>query len=312
MLSVLEVKRKLPQEFIDQLYEEYSPLTVDKILSGMSDKRNTTLRANTIKSNIQEVMNILKQNGIKFDRVSIYNDALILKDSMEKRLQSLELYESGKIYIQSLSSMIPPIVLDPKSNDKVLDLTAAPGSKTTQMAALMDNTGYILANELDSIRCERLKFNIEKQGVKIAEVSNDRGENIGKKYVEYFDKVLLDAPCSGEGRFIANDPKTYRSWSIRTVKELSKLQKKLFKSAYTALRKGGELVYSTCTLNNKENEEILEWALEEFDLKMMDIWLDIKNSVKAVSGSKKEIEKAIRILPSKETEGFFVAKLKKI
>ena len=312
MLSVLEVKRKLPQEFIDQLYEEYSPLTVDKILSGMSDKRNTTLRANTIKSNIQEVMNILKQNGIKFDRVSIYNDALILKDSMEKRLQSLELYESGKIYIQSLSSMIPPIVLDPKPNDKVLDLTAAPGSKTTQMAALMDNTGYILANELDSIRCERLKFNIEKQGVKIAEVSNDRGENIGKKYVEYFDKVLLDAPCSGEGRFIANDPKTYRSWSIRTVKELSKLQKKLFKSAYTALRKGGELVYSTCTLNNKENEEILEWALEEFDLKMMDIWLDIKNSVKAVSGSKKEIEKAIRILPSKETEGFFVAKLKKI
>ena len=178
------------------------------------------------------------------------------------------------------------------------------------MAALMDNTGYILANELDSIRCERLKFNIEKQGVKIAEVSNDRGENIGKKYVEYFDKVLLDAPCSGEGRFIANDPKTYRSWSIRTVKELSKLQKKLFKSAYTALRKGGELVYSTCTLNKFENEEVLNWAFNQFNMEIVKIEIELKNTLKGITkGYNNELKNAIRMLPTKEQEGFFVAKL---
>ena len=311
MLSVLEVKRKLPKSFVEELYETYSPLTVDKILSGMSGKRNTTLRVNTLKSNIQDIMSILKEKGIKFDRVSWYNDALILKNAIEKQIQGLDIYENGYIYLQSLSSMIPPIVLNPIKNEKVLDLTAAPGSKTTQMAAMMHNEGYILANELDTLRCERLKFNVEKQGADIIEVNNGRGEVIGKKYEEYFDKVLLDAPCSGEGRFLANDHKTYRNWSEKTVNELSKLQKKLLKSAYQAVKQNGEIVYSTCTLNRDENEKVLEWALEELNVKMLDIKLDVKNKGNIFSQNE-EINKAIRILPSKETEGFFIAKLKKL
>ena len=317
MLSVLEVKRKLPKAFVDKLYENFSPLTVDKILSGMSGERNTTLRVNTIKSNIQEVMNILKQNAIKFDRVSWYNDALILKNCTEKQIQKLEIYEKGFIYLQSLSSMIPPLVLNPKENEKVLDLTAAPGSKTTQMASMMNNKGYIFANELDRLRCERLKYNLEKQGAKIVEVNNGRGESIGKQYENYFDKVLLDAPCSGEGRFLATDARTYKSWSERTVKELAKLQKKLLKSAYLALRPCGEMVYSTCTLNKEENEEILEWTCNELDIEILDIEAKIakdvatsKNIVPAVSDIA-NIKKALRILPSKETEGFFVARLRK-
>ena len=309
MLSVLEVKRKLPKIFVKKLYENYTPLTVDRILSGMSGERNTTLRANNIKSNIQKVMDELKENGIKFDRVQWYKDALIIKNVKEKQIQDLEMYNDGEIYVQSLSSMVPPLVLNPKSNEKVLDLTAAPGSKTTQMAAMMENKGYILANELDVLRCERLKYNVEKQRATIIEVNNGRGEVIGKKYDRYFDKVLLDAPCSGEGRFLANDAKTYRSWSERTVKELVKLQKKLFRSAYQALKPGGELVYSTCTLNREENEEILEWAISELnDLKLEIINLEIKNAIKGISNNK-EVEKTIKILPSKDTEGFFVAKL---
>ena len=312
MLSVLEVKRKLPKIFVEKLYENYTPLTVDKILAGMLGDRNTTLRVNNIKSDIQKVMNELKENGIKFDRVQWYKDALIIKNAKEKQIQALKMYDEGKIYLQSLSSMVPPLVLNPKPNEKVLDLTAAPGSKTTQMAAMMQNTGYILANELDTLRCERLKYNVEKQGATIIEVNNGRGEVIGKKYESFFDKVLLDAPCSGEGRFLANDAKTYRSWSERTVKELAKLQKKLFKSAYQALKPGGELVYSTCTLNREENEEILEWAISELEgLRLECINLEIKNLVKGMSENK-EIEKSIKILPSKETEGFFVARFKKL
>ena len=308
MLSVLEVKRKLPNTFVDKLYENYTPLTVDKILAGMSGERNTTLRVNNIKSDIQKVMNELKENGIKFDRVQWYKDALIIKNAKEKQIQDLEIYGNGEIYLQSLSSMIPPLVLNPKPYEKVLDLTAAPGSKTTQMAAMMEDKGHILANELDTLRCERLKYNVGKQGASIIEVNNGRGETIGKKYEGYFDKVLLDAPCSGEGRFLANDAKTYRSWSERTVKELVKVQKKLLKSAFQALKLGGELVYSTCTLNRDENEEILEWAISELrGLKLESIDLKIKNSIKGISKNK-EIEKAIKILPSKETEGFFVAK----
>ena len=172
-------------------------MTVDKILLGMAVNRNTTLRVNTIKYNIQDLMTQLKINNIKFERVSWYNDGLVLKNRAEKDIQKLDIYNEGNIYIQSLSSMIPPLVLAPKSGDKVLDLTAAPGSKTTQLAALMKNTGEIIANELDTIRFERLKYNIEKQGATIVKSINSRGEKLGEKYPEYFDKVLLDVPCSG-------------------------------------------------------------------------------------------------------------------
>ena len=325
MLSVLEVKKRLPKEFVERLYENYTPLTVDKILSGMSGERNTTLRVNILKSNVQAVMNDLKENNIKFDRVQWYGDALVLKNASEKQVQKLELYESGSIYLQSLSSMVPPLVLGPKANEKILDLTAAPGSKTTQMAAMMKNNGYILANELDVLRCERLKYNVEKQEATIVEVNNGRGETIGKQYEGYFDKVLLDAPCSGEGRFLANDAKTYRSWSEKTVRELAKLQKKLFKSAYQALKPDGEMVYSTCTLNKEENEDILLWAIQELGIKLLPIKINIKNAETGnlqhldMDSSEKigatsvveEVKKAIRILPSKETEGFFVARIKK-
>lgn len=311
MLSVLEIKRKLPEKFVEDLYENYSPLTVDKILAGMAGERNTTLRVNRLKSNIQDIMNCLKENGIKFDRVLWYSDALILKEATEKQIQKLDIYENGEIYLQSLSSMIPPLVLNPKENEKVLDLTAAPGSKTTQMAAMMNNKGYILANELDALRCERLKYNVEKQGAAIVTVNNGRGEVIGKKYEAVFDKVLLDAPCSGEGRFLATDARTYRSWSERAVNELAKMQKKLLKSAWQALKPEGEMVYSTCTLNRKENEEVLEWAMQELGTRIEPINLGVKNAVQAIS-EKDEIRNAIRILPSKETEGFFVAKLRKL
>ena len=204
------------------------------------------------------------------------------------------------------------IVLNPKEGEKVLDLTAAPGSKTTQMAATMNNNGQIVANELDKIRCERLKYNVNTQGASIVEVVNGRGELLGREYEDYFDKVLLDAPCSGEGRFDARSVITYQNWSEKTVRDLAKLQKKLFKSAYTALKQGGIMVYSTCTLNKEENEMVLEWALENLNVKLLDINIEIKDKIPAFSDRKNSsINKAIRILPSKTMEGFFVAKFVK-
>lgn len=312
MLSIKEMRNRLPIEFMEFLYEKYTPIKVDQILLGMTPERNTTLRVNTLKYDIQSLMKYFKEKNIKFERVSWYKEALIIKNVNEKQIQKLEIYEKGYIYIQSLSSMIPPLVLNPKQGEKILDLTAAPGSKTTEIATIMNNKGYILANELDKIRCERLRYNIEKQGAEIIEVINERGEKIGDKYPETFDKILLDTPCSGEGRFIVNSVATYRDWSPKKVKELSKLQKKLFASAYKALKPNGIMVYSTCTLNQEENEFILDWALNNFDIKLMDIELEIKDAQYGFDDNlHKSIKKAIRILPSKETEGFFVAKLKK-
>lgn len=324
MISVNDLRKKLPQDFIQEINDIYTSNYVDKILSGMTDKRSTTIRANTLKTNISELMNYLRDNNIKFDRVLWYNDALIIKNATEKDLMKLEWYDLGKFYMQSLSSMVPAIVLNPKPNDVILDMTAAPGSKTSQMAMMMNNNGKIIANELDKLRSERLKYNMDKQGASIVETINFKGEILGKKYPETFDKILLDAPCSGEGRFIGTSPETYRNWYLKDVTKCASVQRKLIKSAYMALKPGGIMVYSTCTLNLLEDEEVLDYALKNFDLEILDINVDINSKVKAKTDNKEimiyndsdnlyddRISKAIRIIPSKIMEGFFVAKLKK-
>ena len=163
MISVNELRNKLPQDFIEEINGIYTTNYVDKILSGMTTKRLTTIRANTIKITIQELMTYLKENNIKYDRVLWYEDALIIKNANEKDLMKLEWFDQGKLYMQSLSSMVPALVLNPEPNETILDMTAAPGSKTSQIAMLMGNQGKIVANELDKLRFERLKYNIDKQ-----------------------------------------------------------------------------------------------------------------------------------------------------
>lgn len=308
--SLLYAKNKLPLDFTQEIYNTFSSKIADKILMGMYEKRYTTLRVNTIKYNIEDLIAVLKKENIEFERVEWYENALIIKNVNERKLQELEIYKNGYIYIQSLSSMIPPLVLNPKRGDKVLDLTAAPGSKTTQMSAMMENEGYILANELDAIRCQRLKYNVDMQGASIVEINNANGEIIGEKYPNTFDKILLDVPCSGEGRFEIEDEKTYKNWSTKQVEELSQVQRKLFNSAIKALKPGGEMVYSTCTLNTKENEEILNWGLKNFKIRIEDIDLKLKNTTKGITkGFDNSLKKAVRVLPNKYQEGFFVAKI---
>lgn len=312
MLGITQAKLKLPIDFIQNLYNDFSQKVADKILLGMTEDRYTTLRVNTIKYDINSLKTEFNKLGIDYEEVDFYKDAFIIKNKTEKDIKELEIYKNGCIYMQSLSSMIPALILNPKPNEKVFDLTAAPGSKTTQIAALMENKGYILANEIDKIRCDRLKFNVKMQGAKIVEVINEDGRNVGNKYIEQFDKVLLDTPCSGEGRFLVNNSKTYNSWSKNLVEELSKLQKELFENAYKSLKNGGYMVYSTCTLNKLENEEIIQWALKNFNLKVLGIDLKLKKFVKASNkGYSKDIEKAIKIIPQKSLEGFFICLLKK-
>ena len=301
MISINETKRRLPEKFIEELYENFSPLEVDNILIGINQDRFTTLRVNTLKYDIQSLMKYFKERNIKFERVPWYKDALIIKNAKEKDIQKLDIYNKGFIYLQSLSSMVPSLVLNPKPQDRVLDIAAAPGSKTTQLACLMENKGKIVANEIDKIRFERLKYNIDLQGATIVESINKRGEILGTIYEEEFDKVLLDTPCSGEGRFLAGNSATYRNWSEKSVKDLTKLQKKLILSAAKALKKGGELVYSTCTINKHENEEIVEFAEKELGLELISIDINIREAIKIK-------EKAIKILPSKTYEGFFISK----
>lgn len=313
MSSIITAKSKLPIEFIEKLYNEYGNRVADKILSGMLEERYTTLRVNTLKSNRENVINTLQKSKVEFEEVSFIKDAFIIKNMTEKQIQNLDIYKNGEIYLQSLSSMIPPIILNPSENDKVLDLAAAPGSKTTQMAAIMKNKGYILANEIDKIRIERLKYNVNLQGANIVEISNNDGKILGKQMQKKFDKVLIDVPCSGEGRFLVNKPNTYANWSEKQAIELSNLQKELFESGYNALKPGGTMVYSTCTLNSLENENIIDWAIKKYNIEILDISLKLKETIKPYcKGLDKNVDKAIKILPSKKMEGFFVCLIKKL
>ena len=309
MNSIIQAKSKLPIDFINYIDANFGERVVNNILSGMCETRNTTFRVNTLKSSNEEVENFLTANNIEFEKCDFYDSAYIVKKT-EKEMLDYDICKEGKIYLQSLSSMVPPLVLDAKPGEAVLDMTSAPGSKTTEIAALTNNKATIYANEIDKIRFERLKFNIEKQGANIAEVINDDGCNLGDRYPETFDKVLLDTPCSGEGRFLLNESSTYSKWSTKMVNELSALQVKLITGACKALKSGGTLVYSTCTLNKEENEKIVDYAIKNLNMEVAPIDLKIKNKLSGDSkGFDKQVKDTIKIIPNKNFEGFYVAKL---
>ncbi|OHD10001.1 MAG: hypothetical protein A2Y41_01245 [Spirochaetes bacterium GWB1_36_13] len=313
-MSISEAKRKLPEHFIERLQKQFSVHTADLILRGMCVERLTTLRVNSLKYDIQSLMNDFKKLNIKFERVSWYPDALVIKNKTERELEKTNHYQEGKIYLQSLSSMIPPLALDPKPEEKILDIAAAPGSKTTQMVSMMKNQGLISAHDINPLRIEKLKFNLDKQGADIVEVIQDKYERNKDLPPLFYDRVLLDVPCSGEGLFQAGSAGTYRWWSVKEVNKLASLQKKLFQLAVEALKEGGILVYSTCTLNEEENEEVVKWALENLSVEILENPLKIKNFEEPCRfdvGNKELEKKILRIIPDEKMEGFFVAKFRK-
>jgi 16S rRNA (cytosine1407-C5)-methyltransferase len=193
----------------------------------------------------------------------------------------------------------------------VLDVAAAPGSKTTQAAALMGNRGRIVANDVDPVRAERLAYNVRLQGCTIAEVRVGRGETIGTAEPAAYDRVLVDAPCSGEGRFLVFEPATTRPWSPRVVAESTRLQRKLLASGARALRPGGVLVYSTCTLNAAENEDVVQWAIGELGLEPEPIPLAVPGAFAGMArGRDPRVARALRLFPDAEHEGFFVCRFR--
>ena len=272
-------KSKLPIDFINELNHDFTERNVDKILTGMSEERYTTFRVNYLKSNEVEVEDELVKNGLEFEKVRItesnFNfNAYVIYNKNEKDLSKLKIYEDGKIYVQSISSMIPPIILRPEPGERVLDMAAAPGSKTTQMAAMMNNEGYILANEIDKFRCEKLKYNVEKQGASIVHIINKDGTQLNNS-AKSFDKILVDAPCSGEGRFIVSNKKTYQHWSLKMQKELVEIQKKLLSNAINLCKINGTILYSTCALSLAENEKVIDWAINNFNIEIEKININI-------------------------------------
>ncbi len=212
--------------------------------------------------------------------------------------------------------MIPPVVLDPKPHENILDMAAAPGSKTTQICQMMNNKGSIVANDVNIERIKALRFNIEKLGCLNVATIRSNGVNLPHKKIR-FDKVLLDAPCSSEGT-IRKNWKVLSRWSVGYVKQMSKEQKKLILAAYDVLKPGGVLVYSTCTLSPEENEEVVDFLLAHKEgayLEKINIrGLKIREGIEEWEGKvyNNEVKKIARIWPQdNNSEGFIVAKIVK-
>ncbi len=221
-------------------------------------------------------------------------------------LRDLSLYKNGDIYLQSLSSQLPALILDAQQNTDILDMCSAPGGKTTQIAALCENKCNITACEMNKMRAERLMFNLEKQGVTCANVMVTDARNLESFFS--FDKILLDAPCSGSGTFSLNIPKTYSGFSETLINKCISAQTKLLDKALSVLKSGGEMVYSTCSVLPAENDEILKKVLKKYKCEILPIDEQIRNYLPLLPCS---VQSAICVCPTEEYEGFFVAKIKK-
>jgi NOL1/NOP2/sun family putative RNA methylase len=308
----------LPDKLIERLRINY-PEKYNDILKAYMTKRLTTFRLNSLKSLKIPVIIELKSKNILIENQKWYKDAYILLNSNLSDIQGLRSYIDGNIYIQSLSSMIPAIILDPKKNETILDIAAAPGSKTSQIAAMMDNTGLIIANDISRVRSYKLEANLLKLGVKNSKLTLLPGQIIWKKYPEYFDKVLVDVPCSMDGRIQLSDPKSYKDWSIPKIKKLAEIQKWILRSAISSTKPGGLIVYSTCTLDAEENEKVIEWILkkEKGNIQLENIDIPGLTSCQKIFVSEdlyvtEEISKTFKILPDYIFEGFYIAKIRKI
>ena len=210
----------------------------------------------------------------------------------------------GGIYIQDASAMLVTHLLDPKENEKVIDLCAAPGGKATQASILMKNTGLVIANDYNEKRSEVLSENVERLGITNTIVLNNTVDKIANHFGGYFDKVILDAPCSGEGMFRKNDL-SYLDWSIEKVHRLSEIQKELIMHAYSLLRKDGIMVYSTCTFEKEENEDIVQYLLNNTNASLINI-KEIEGAIRGIN-----MKEAIRLYPSHfKGEGQFIALIK--
>ena len=309
----------LPQDFVDRLKLLIPKDKFYDVLESFASRRPTTIRANTLKRSASELHKTLTDQGAELESINWNPLAFVVKKPELRDLTNTEAYKNGELYVQSLSSMVPPLVLSPQSGERVLDIAAAPGSKTTQMAAQMGNIGEIVANDTSHVRRYRLQANLAMQGVTIAKISKTDGRGIWQEYPEYFDKTLVDVPCSMEGRFLGSDAKTYKDWSQKKVKILSNLQRWILRSAISATKPGGTIVYSTCTLSPEENEGVIDWILQKETGNVELISIEIPNlptSPALLSWGEKtyneQIKKCVRILPNDLMEGFFVAKLKKL
>ncbi len=340
----------LPAVFCERIRRIVPAAEVEALLATFASPRNFTLRVNTLKVTAAEAADHLRSKGFEPALVPWCPDALVLGADARLGLRGDDWIQDGRLYPQNLSSMLPPLALEPKPGEIVLDLCAAPGSKTTQMAQMMKNQGEITAVEAIRERYFKLKSVCDLTGTKIANLvccdgrrfdpSHNRSHTparsmerqpvrsafheevlknprlVPQSDTRKFDRILVDAPCSSEGLFDANDPETIGYWSERKIDEASKKQRGLLLSASRLLKVGGTLVYSTCSFAPEENEATVDWFLKKADPGFRCVPVTVPgftDTLPALEGWGKktfhaDVRNTVRVMPGEGRIGFFIAK----
>ncbi len=304
--------------FKPKFIERYSKLTDWEEFKQCSLSFLTrSIRANTLKISIKELKERIEKNWT-LEQIPWCKEGFWIEHTKKERRDVGNLIEHslGYFYLQEAASMIPPIVLDPKPGEIVLDIAASPGSKTTQIAQYMENKGILIANDYTVDRMKPLSINLQRCGVTNCIITLMEGQWFKKSGIE-FDKILVDAPCSGTGT-IRKSLKTIGIWNPDMIRRLSITQKQLIETGFNLLKENGTLVYSTCSLEPEENEEVVDFLIKKYEnAKLEEIKLNLKKSPPILEFEDKkyseELKKCLRIWPQdNDTEGFFVGKIKKV
>jgi len=246
---------------LERLFSRYHDIILDfkDFIDFLHRPQKISIRLNTLKCKPEIILNNLKE--FRLNQLKFYKDAYIIENGYG--IGNHFTHQLGLIYVQEIASMIPAIVLEPQPNDVLLDLCASPGSKTTQLAQLMSNKGVIIVNEINYKRISSLIHNVKKCGLLNEVIILLPGEKIGDVLPNYFDKILLDPPCSAEGT-IRKSKKVLYHWGLKNIQKMSRIQKGLIVSSFRALKPGGIMVYSTCTVAPEENEGVIDYLLKKF------------------------------------------------
>lgn len=306
-------------KYKDKFVERYSNLTDFEAFRIINSKYlRRSIRVNTLKISVDELKKRLEKEW-KLDPVPWCKEGFWIDHKGEgedyrRDIGNLPEHSLGYIFIQEAASMIPPIVLDPQPGEKLLDMCASPGAKTTQIAQYMQNKGALIANDYKVDRMKPLSLNIQRMGITCAMTTKMEGRFF--RDLE-FDRVLCDAPCSGTGT-IRKSLKTLRIWNPTMIRRLAGTQKQLIKTAFSLLKPGGTMVYSTCSLEPEEDEAVVSHLLDSFENARVVPFslpgLGKSEPVLEFEGNmyRPEVKDTLRIWPQEnDTEGFFVAKIMK-
>ncbi|ORT49785.1 RNA methyltransferase RsmF [Vibrio sp. qd031] len=302
----------IPDDYIDLIESQLSSKDeLDTFIQACRQPLRKSIRVNTLKTSVEEFTRIAKQHDWTLTSIPWCKEGFWIEaDESERALGNSIEHMTGLFYIQEASSMMPPVALfnNLVKPTRVLDMAAAPGSKSTQLAVYMNNQGSLVSNELSASRIKILHHNLERCGVLNHAITHFDATVFGEYCFEQFDAILLDAPCSGEGA-IRKDEHAMANWSLSSTNDIAELQKRLIESAFYALKPGGSLVYSTCTLNHLENQDVVEHALQTFE---SSIRIDDLTTLFDGASRSATVNGALHVYPHHyDSEGFFVAKLTK-